>query len=64
MSLILTSCKGINPYVFDTQKAEIVRLNGEDIERISCYEEKLQRFACFNENDLKIINRCIKRCRK
>ena len=62
MSLTLTSCRALNPYVFDTTQGEIVRSKDNQIERISCYEEKLNRFACFNQKDLQIINRCMKRC--
>lgn len=62
MSLILISCKPINPYVFDTEKGEVLRQNGDDIERYSCFDEKLNRFACFNQKDLQIINKCLKRC--
>lgn len=60
MSLILSSCE-LNPFFFDTKTSEIVDKDGK---RYACHDEKLNTFACFNEQDLQKINKCFKRSRK
>lgn len=57
MSLIVSSCE-LNPFVFDTNTAEIVNKEGK---RYGCHDDRLKEFACFNKEDLQKINKCFKR---
>jgi hypothetical protein len=56
-SLIVSSCQ-LNPFFFDVETAEIVDKNNK---RISCHNDELKTYACFNEQDLQKINKCFKR---
>ena len=64
VSLILTSCNQVKPFVFDTQNSELIRDNNGEIERISYHDDKVKEFLAFDKKDIKIINKCLKRCGK
>ena len=51
VSLIISSCE-LNPYAIDTVNGELVRKQGDSVERISCFDDKLKEFACFDNKDL------------
>lgn len=60
VNLMMISCE-LEPYAIDTVKGELVRQKNDSIERISCYDDKLREFACFDNEDLNRIRKCIKR---
>lgn len=60
VSLMISSCQ-LEPFVIDYDSAELVRKKNGNIERISCYDSKLQDFACFERKDLNTIEKCFRR---
>ena len=61
VSLIISSCE-LNPFAIDTKTAELVRTKKDVVERISCYDNKANSIMCFDQDDLNIINKCMRRC--
>lgn len=60
VSLMISSCQ-LEPFVIDYNSAELVRQKNGNIERISCYNDKLKEFACFDRKDLSTIEKCFRR---
>jgi hypothetical protein len=63
MSLTI-SCNALSPFVIDTNQGELIRETKEGEERISCFENKANRITCFDEKDLNILNKCMRKCKE
>lgn len=59
----MISCN-LNPYAIDINHGELVREVKNKPEIIRCTDEKAARIMCFDQHDLNIINKCMRRCKE